>query len=320
MNVRGIRSATKRKALFMWLKEQKSDFILLQETYSTAEVEDIWRTQWQGKLFFSHGTCHSCGVMVLVRGDLDFNLISIRTDDEGRYIVLEAEVQGANFLLVNVYVPNKVQEQCRFIENLNSTIDDVIKDNEPKLVVGGDFNVTLESDLDCSGGNPAQKASVKSIQDLYLDFDLVDIWRIRNPTTRRFTWRQRNPFIQRRLDFWLISDVCQEDIEGTDIIPSINSDHSAIILHFNNIDRQKHGPSFWKFNASLLNDENFVLLINQSALLWLDEFKEVIDKRVLWDLIKYRIRQVTINYSKEKARQRRQKISDIENSRKVLEE
>ena len=142
MNVRGIRSATKRKALFMWLKEQKSDIIFLQETYSTAEVEDIWRTQWQGKLFFSHGTCHSCGVMVLVRGDLDFNLISIRTDDEGRYIVLEAEVQGANFLLVNVYVPNKVQEQCRFIENLNSTIDDVIKDNEPKLVVGGDFNVT----------------------------------------------------------------------------------------------------------------------------------------------------------------------------------
>ena len=87
--------------------------------------------------------------MVLVRGDLDFNLISIRTDDEGRYIVLEAEVQGANFLLVNVHVPNKVQEQCRFIENLNSTIDDVIKDNEPKLVVGGDFNATLESDLDC---------------------------------------------------------------------------------------------------------------------------------------------------------------------------
>ena len=75
LNVRGIRPATKRKALFMWLKEQKSDVIFLQETYSTAEVEDIWRTQLQGRLFFSHGTCHSCGVMVLVRGDLDFNLI-----------------------------------------------------------------------------------------------------------------------------------------------------------------------------------------------------------------------------------------------------
>ena len=93
-----------------------------------------------------------------------------------------------------------------------------------------------------------------------------------------------------------------------------------IVLHFNNIDRQKYGPSFWKFNASLLNDENFALLINQSVPLWLDEFKEVIDKRVLRDLIKYRIRQVTINYSKEKARQRRQQISNIENSRKALEE
>ena len=157
--------------------------------------------------------------------------------------------------MVRLYVPNKVQEWRRFIENLNSTIDDVIKDNEPKLVVGGDFNVTLESDLDCSGGNPAQKASVKSIQDLCLDFDLVDIWRIWNPTARHFMWRQRNPFIQRRLDFWPISDVCQEDIEGTDIILSIYSDHSAIILHFNNIGWQKHDPSFWKFNASLLNDE-----------------------------------------------------------------
>ena len=85
----------------MWLKEQKSeksDIIFLQETYSTSEGQDIWTTQWQGKLFFSHGTCHSCGVMVLVRGDLDFNLTSITTDDEGRYIVLEAEVQEANFL------------------------------------------------------------------------------------------------------------------------------------------------------------------------------------------------------------------------------
>ena len=43
----------------MWLKEQKSDIIFLQETYSTAEVEEIWRTKWQGKIFLSHGTGHS---------------------------------------------------------------------------------------------------------------------------------------------------------------------------------------------------------------------------------------------------------------------
>ena len=173
------------------------------------------------------------------------------------------------------------------------------------------FNVTFDSGLDCCGGNPTQKESVKLIHDLRLDFNLVDIWRLRNPETKRFTWRQKNPFIQRRLDYWLISDVCQEEIDKADIIPSINSDHSAIILHFNSIDSLKHGPSFWKFNASLLNDENFVTLTTQSVPMWLDEFEMVTDKRVRWDLIKYRIRQVTIKYSKERACEIRKKLSDI---------
>ena len=109
----------------------------------------------------------------------------------------------------------------------------------------------------------------------------------------------------------MISDVCQDVIEKSDIIPSINSDHLAIFLHFHSIDKPKHGPSFWKFNASLVNDDDFVALINESVPLWLVEFKDVIDKRRLWDLIKYRIRQIRIKYSKVKARERRRKISDI---------
>ena len=148
----------------------------------------------------------------------------------------------------------------------------------------------------------------------------MDIWRIKNPETKRFTWRQKNPLVQRRLDYWLISDVCQEDIEKPDIISSINSDHSAIVLNFNNIDRKKHGPSFWKFNASLVEDADYVKLLNESFPIWLDEFKDITDKRILWDLIKNRIRQVSINYSKEKAHKRREKITDIEASLKTCEE
>ena len=87
----------------------------------------------------------------------------------------------------------------------------------------------------------------------------------------------KKSFVQRRLDYWLISDVCQDDIEKSDIIPSVNSDHLAIFLHFNSIDKPKHGPSFWKFNASLVNDDDFVALINESVPLWLEEFKDVID-------------------------------------------
>ena len=67
-------------------------------------------------------------------------------------------------------------------------------DNEYKIVVGGDFNVAIDPDLDCSGGNQTKKDSVKNVQDPCIDFDLLDIWRIRNPETKRFTWRQKKSF------------------------------------------------------------------------------------------------------------------------------
>ena len=203
---------------------------------------------------------------------------------------------------------------------MNKAIENFVVDKENKIIIGGDFNVTLDSNFDCASGNPSNKDSIKNIQDICLDFDLVDIWRIRNPDTKRFTWRQKKLFIQRRLDYWLISDVCQDDIEKSDIISSINSDHSAIFLHFNNIVDQKHGPSFWKFNASLAEDGNFVTLINESIPTWLEEFKTIDDKRLLWNLIKYKIRQLSIKYGKERASKKRKRITDIEASLNFCEE
>lgn len=44
------------------------------------------------------------------------------------------------------------------------------------------------------------------------------------------------------------------------------------------------------------------------------------DKIVLWDLIKYQIRQFTIKFSKEKAYRRRQKLTEVETSLKQAEE
>ena len=311
LNVRGIRSSAKRKALFLWLNKQNADIIFLQETYSTEEIEAIWKTQFKGKMFYSHGTNHSCGVMILIKDDLEFNLKSSVLDAEGRYILMDATVQGSDFLFVNIYAPNKVQDQCEFFSALDTLIEKFLDSAEKKIILGGDFNVTLDPDWDCSGGNPTKKDSVKHVQDVCLNFDLVDIWRVRNPECKRFTWRQKNPFIQRRLDYWLLSDSYQEEVEGVDIISSINSDHSAIVLHFNSIEEQRHGPSYWKFNASLLDDPDFCKLITESVPVWREEVIEVNDKRVLWDLIKYRIRQVSIKFSKVKANARRQRLKTI---------
>lgn len=151
--------------------------------------------------------------MIIVRED-DINLNLARLDDNGRYIIMEAEVQGSSFLFVNIYAPNSVQDQCCFYDNLNKNIEENVIEKGNRIILGGDFNVTLNPVWDCSGGNQSKKASAQFIEDLCLDFDLIDIWRIRNPEIKRFTWRQKKPLIQRRLDFWLISEVCQKILKN----------------------------------------------------------------------------------------------------------
>ena len=199
-------------------------------------------------------------------------------------------------------------------------LDSNISSPEERLVIGGDFNVTFESNLDCSGGSPVLKESVKMLEEICLDLDLIDIWSVRNPDKKLFTWKQTRPLIQRRLDFLLISDICQDEVEEAKIIPSIKSDHFAITLLFNGIEEHKHGPSHWKFNSCLTKDEDYIKVITESIPVWIEEFKEVNDKRVLWDLTKYKIRQVSIKYSKRKAQQRRERLVEIETLLKSCQE
>ena len=67
LNARGIRTFEKRKALFLWLSKNKADIVFLQETYSSPDVEKLWKTQWKGDLYFAHGSEHSRGVLILVK-------------------------------------------------------------------------------------------------------------------------------------------------------------------------------------------------------------------------------------------------------------
>ena len=175
---------------------------------------------------------------------MEFDLKSSKLDNQGRFIILEAKVQDHPFLFVNLYAPNKTNEQSIFFDEIREELDKICTADDCNIVIGGDFNVIFDPDLDGNGGNPKLKESVKRIENICSMYDLVDIWRIRNPEMKHFTWRQKTPVIQRRLDFWLINNELQEDIDNVDIKPSIKSDHSAIVLSINGIENQARGPSF----------------------------------------------------------------------------
>ena len=88
------------------------------------------------------------------------------------------------------------------------------------------------------------------------------------------------------IDYWLISDSLQDEIISVEIKASIKTDHSAITLSISSLDETERGPNFWKFNSNLVNDSDYCELLTTEYVNWSEEFKEVQDKRVLWDLIK----------------------------------
>ena len=66
LNVRGLRNQVKRRSIFRFLKDQNCLFYFLQEIYSKPGDETIWRREWGGDIFFSHGSIHSRGVCILM--------------------------------------------------------------------------------------------------------------------------------------------------------------------------------------------------------------------------------------------------------------
>ena len=54
-----------------------------------------------------------------------------------------------------------MSEQTLFFDQIKDELDNSGIDEDCRIIMGGDFNVILDPDLDGSGGNPKLKESVK---------------------------------------------------------------------------------------------------------------------------------------------------------------
>jgi len=68
-----------------------------------------------------------------------------------------------------------------------------------------------------------------------------------------------------------VSDNLQDDVKTAEIGPCIESDHSSVSLVIDSVEDQKYGPSFWKLNTSLLEDPEYVQMINNEYYNWLKD-------------------------------------------------
>ena len=299
LNVRGISNFKKRKTIFTWCRKQKADFIFLQETHSKIYSEKCWRNEWGGEIIMAHGSSNSRGVAILIKKDVDCTIHSKILDPSGQFVIIKIEIEDKMYVLINIYALNRDASIVSFFNNLLATLQKNNVDEEDNIIMGGDFNCPLNPTIciDKKGGflNP-RKAVISTISNLQEELDLVDIWRVKNPEKKSFTWSQNSLMIFCRLDYWLISNALHDLVKITaDIIPAIRTDHSAIILEVVNTLTDVKGPDVWKMNCSLLDDEEYVNVISESIPIWLARgHKELADFRCIWDWLKYNVRARTI--------------------------
>ena len=146
--------------------------------------------------------------------------------------------------------------------------------------------MVLDIKLDKHGGLDATKSrSLDKLNELINILELEDIWRLKHGNIKRFTWRQKNPRVQCRLDYFLISTNVTDLVVESTILPSILSDHSPIAVTLKYIPEPTRGPGHWKLNVSLLKEEGYKTQIRHNIAAWLEKYKNLDNENLKWDLM-----------------------------------
>ena len=86
------------------------------------------------------------------------------------------------------------------------------------------------------------------------------MWKLRNLDVKQFIFRQKyaSSFIQRRLDYFFISNRLQDVIAHVNVFAALSTNHSLVTISISKTKNRIHGHGFWKFNSSLFSDQHFV--------------------------------------------------------------
>ena len=127
--------------------------------------------------------------------------------------------------------------------------------------------------------------------------DLVDIWRERNPDKLEYTWSRNNPLKRGRLDKLFVNIDLISSVTEAVIEPGYRTDHSLVVMKMR-VKEVEKGSGIWKMNDSVLQDSEYVELVNTTIVGAIIQYAiPIYDHEYLSDINNYSHIQFTINES-----------------------
>lgn len=249
-NLNGIRSAA-NKGFFLWLQQQNSDFICLQElkAQATELTEEMINPEgYQGYFHFAEKKGYS-GVGIYTRYKPDEIIQGLGIDYidvEGRYI----ELRFGNLSVVSLYLPSgssgeerqkfKFDVMDRFLVHLSK-----LKSSGREVIICGDWNIAhKEQDLKNWKGNRKNSGFLPEerlwMTKLLEEFGWVDVYRRLHPDTLEecYTWWSNrgqawSKNVGWRIDYQIATPgIAMKAVESSIYKTERFSDHSPLIIDY----------------------------------------------------------------------------------------
>lgn len=247
-NVNGIRAAI-NKGFLDWLQHANPDIICLQEIKATEEqipTEAIREAGYPYQYYFSAVKKGYSGVAILSKiepKEVVFGTGIDYMDAEGRNLRADFD----NFSVMSLYLPSgtnidRLEHKFQYMDDFKAYVD-VLKQNNPNLIIGGDYNICHEAidihdpirNATVSGFLPEERAWL----DTFIKSGFIDSFRHFNKEPHNYSWwsyraNARNNNKGWRIDYLLVSEPIKDRMSRAFILPEAkHSDHCPVVVEIN---------------------------------------------------------------------------------------
>lgn len=314
-NVRGLNNPVKRGKVLSHLKTLTSDIMFLQETHLNNNSHSRLRAKWIGDIYHSTFSSKARGAAVLIRRGVPFLQKKTIADKEGRYIIVIGEIHNISITLVNIYAPNT--DNPIFFQKVFALIPDISQTN---LIIGGDFNTVLDTYLDRSSTKkPPQNASTQFLNSYIQNTNILDIWRIMNPSGRDYSFYSPVHNSYSRIDYFLVDAKLAPFALDVQYHSIVISDHSPLSFSVC-LDHMDKPHNSWKLNPQLLTDKNFCEYLKHHISFYFEK-NDIpgTSPSTLWEAFKAYIRGSIISFEASRRKENMTKLKDLEKQIKALD-
>ena len=264
----------------------------LQETHVTDAAEaSLWFSSSGFLTVTAPGTVHSCGQVLLYRST--FSLVNSWVELEGRYLMAEFNRRDSVFRIASVYAPNRNPERDEFFTPCLDFADPSVP-----TILCGDFNAVFDRARDRRGSDPAVtiRESFVSLELLFREFCVLDVWRHLHPDLRAFTWLKPDGSLSSRIDLIGFPSIWVHLVSSCTIAPCPFSDHDAVFLDFSMPESFPCGPGRWKLNVSILKDPAFFQSVSDFWSRWRLHKSSFSSLQLWWDRGKEHLKSIVVRY------------------------